>query len=166
MHSVFITSRTRFRVNLQPNSCLNFKEILVWNRRHIWLQRDSNPQPFSLQASTQPFSQTGQLIFWKMVGSYKLCKFQKQPPELFYVKSYSYKFRNIHSKTPLLKSLFLIKLQAFMPVALLKKESNTGVLQYCRIFKNTYFKGHLQSAVSEICCILIFAFLVLQFCCK
>ena len=56
-----------------------------------------------------------------MVGSYKLCKFQKQPPELFYVKSYSYKFRNIHSKTPLLKSLFLIKLQAFMPVALLKK---------------------------------------------
>ena len=142
------------------------KSLFETGAIYVWLQRDSNPQPFSLQASTQPFSQTGQLIFWKMVGSYKLCKFKKQPPELFYVKSYSYKFRNIHSKTPLLKSLFLIKLQAFTPVALLKKESTTGVLQYCRIFKNTYFKGHLQSAVSEICCILIFAFLVLQFCCK
>ena len=27
-----------------------------------WLQRDSNPQPLSLQTNTQPFSQTGQMI--------------------------------------------------------------------------------------------------------
>ena len=27
-----------------------------------WLQRDSNPQPFSLKTNTKPFSQTGQMI--------------------------------------------------------------------------------------------------------
>ena len=37
-----IMSRTRFRVNLQSYSCLNVKELLVWNRRDIWILSDSN----------------------------------------------------------------------------------------------------------------------------
>ena len=31
---------------------------------------------------------------------------QEQPPEMFYKKSYSYIFRSIHRKTPVLESLF------------------------------------------------------------
>ena len=59
-------------------------------------------------------------------------------------------------------SLFLIKLQAFKPATLLKRDSNTrpatllkgdpnpGVFcEYCEIFKNTYFKKHLQTAASD-----------------
>ena len=43
-------------------------------------------------------------------------------------------------------SLFLIKLQAWRSVTLLKRDSNTG--EYCKIFKNTYFKEYLQVAAS------------------
>ena len=47
-----------FRVN--PNS------IVAWMSRNSmlkWLQLDSSPQPLSSQMNTQPFSQTGQMIF-------------------------------------------------------------------------------------------------------
>ena len=50
--------------------------------------------------------------------------------------------------------LFLIKLQAFRLLTLLKRDSNTGVLLWiCKIFKNTYF--------DEICERLLLKFQVL-----
>ena len=46
-------------------------------------------------------------------------------------------------------SLFLIKLQAFKHVTLLKGDSNTGVfVWYCKIFKNSYFGEHLRTTAS------------------
>ena len=45
---------------------------------------------------------------------------------------------------------FSIKMQAFRPAALLKRDSNTWVfLRILRIFKNTYFEEHLWTAASE-----------------
>ena len=50
--------------------------------------------------------------------------------------------------------LFLIKLQAFRLLNLLKRDSNTGVLLWiCKIFKNTYF--------DEICERLLLEFQIL-----
>ena len=45
---------------------------------------------------------------------------QKQPPEVFYKKRCSYKFRKIHRKTPVPESLFN-KVAALRPATLLKK---------------------------------------------
>ena len=46
-------------------------------------------------------------------------------------------------------SLFLIKLQAFKPAYLLKRDSSTGVsCEHCEIFKNTYSKVHLGTTAS------------------
>ena len=55
------------------------------------------------------------------------------PPEVFYEKSVSYKFHNIHKKTPVLKSL-LKKLYL--------KETPTQMFScdYREISKNTYFE--------------------------
>ena len=53
----------------------------------------------------------------------------KQPPKMFYKKSFSKKFRNIHKKTPVLKSLFI-------KVAGLKLFSR----ECCKIFKNTIWR--------------------------
>ena len=48
-------------------------------------------------------------------------------------------------------SPFLIKIQAFKPGTLLKRDPNTGdSSEYCEIFKNTYFEEHLRTAPSEI----------------
>ena len=54
---------------------------------------------------------------------------QKQPPEVFYLKSFSWNLRNIHKKAPVLEFLF-----------------NS---EYCEIFKSTHFEGHLRTAASE-----------------
>ena len=54
-----------------------------------------------------------------------IANLEMQKPQVFYKESCSLRFRNIHKKTPVLKS-FLIKLQAFRPAALLKRDSNTG----------------------------------------
>ena len=45
---------------------------------------------------------------------------------MLFQKKVFWEFRNIHGKTPVL-SLLLIKLQAFRPAVLLKRDSNTGV---------------------------------------
>ena len=51
----------------------------------------------------------------------------------------SQKFRKFHRKAIVLES-FLIKLRAFRPATLLKRDSNTGVFcETCKIFKNTFF---------------------------
>ena len=45
---------------------------------------------------------------------------------------------------------FLMKMQAFRPAALLKRDSNTGVFcEHWESFKNTYFEEHLQTAASD-----------------
>ena len=49
-------------------------------------------------------------------------------------------------KATLCWSLFLIKLQAFRPVTLLKRDSTLVFsCEYCEIFKKTYFEEHLQT---------------------
>ena len=43
---VIIMSRVSFRMNIHSestlNSCLNVKELLAWNSRHIWNLSDGN----------------------------------------------------------------------------------------------------------------------------
>ena len=46
----------------------------------------------------------------------------KQPPEVFYNKSRSQKFRKIHRKTPVPESLFFNKVAGLRPATLLKKK--------------------------------------------
>ena len=53
-------------------------------------------------------------------------KRQKQPPEVFSKKGALKNFANFTRKYPCW-SLFLIKLQAFRPATLLKRDSNTGM---------------------------------------
>ena len=49
-----------------------------------------------------------------------------------------------------LENTFLIKMQVFRPLALLKRDSNTGVFcEHWEIFKSTYFEVHLRTAASE-----------------
>ena len=61
----------------------------------------------------------------RMIASHKISeKYNEQ--KVFHKKNCSYKFRNIHRKTPVLES-FLIKMQAFRPATLLKRVSNTGI---------------------------------------
>ena len=57
---------------------------------------------------------------------------QKQPPEVFSKKAVLKKFANFTRKH-LCWNLFSVKLQAFSPATILKKDSNTGV--YCEIFE-------------------------------
>ena len=73
--------------------------------------------------------------------------------EVFYEKSrwYSWKFRNIHKKTSLLKSL-LNKVPGRKPYKFVKK----GLQHRCfpaniaKLFKNTYLEEHLRTAASEV----------------
>ena len=54
-------------------------------------------------------------------------------------------------KKPVLESL-LIKLQAFRPATLLKRDPNTGVyLWILRNFPQYYFEEHLRNAASRWC---------------
>ena len=62
------------------------------------------------------------------------------------VKSCFYKLGNINRKTP----VFLIKLRAFRPAALLNRGSNTGVGDYGEVFKNNFIEEHLRTAASEV----------------
>ena len=52
--------------------------------------------------------------------------FKKQPPDVFYKKGVLKNFANFTEKR-LCWSFLLIKLQAFKPAYLLKRDSNTGV---------------------------------------
>ena len=63
---------------------------------------------------------------------------QKQPLEVFYRKSCSLKFCNIHMKKTELESVFnkVVPTQVFSS-------------KYCNIFINTYFEEHLRTAASE-----------------
>ena len=65
----------------------------------------------------------------------------------------------IFTRKDLCWSLFLVKLQAFSPAILLKRDSNIGVasssFEYCKIFKNNSFEEHLRMAVSDETLIII-----------
>ena len=62
---------------------------------------------------------------------------QKQPPEVFYKKAVL-KNSAIFTGKHLRWSLFLMKLQAFSPATLLKRDSSTGFFscEFCETFKN------------------------------
>ena len=66
------------------------------------------------------------------VNSYKRLTRQQQPPEVFYNKRCSWKFRKIHRKTP-------------VPEALAQVFS----CEFCEISKNTFFTEHLQTTASD-----------------
>ena len=63
--------------------------------------------------------------------------FQKQPPEVFYEKTYSEKFCSIHKKVAGLE--------------LIEKETPTQLFssEYCEFLKNTYLEEHLLMAASD-----------------
>ena len=70
-------------------------------------------------------------IYYHLVTSYLL---QKQEAVMFYKKSCSSKFRNIHWKPPVYESISN-KVADLRTAILLKRESNSGVsYEYCKIF--------------------------------
>ena len=73
---------------------------------------------------------------------------QKQPPEVFYKKGVLKNFTKFTGKH-LYQSLFLIKLQA-SDLQLYGKETLAQVFscEFCEIFKNTFFTGHLWATAS------------------
>ena len=75
---------------------------------------------------------------WRLISITQVW-FQKQPPDVFYIKICSHKFFKIHRKTPVPES-FLIKLNIFF-----KKETLAQVFscEFCEISKNTFFTKHL-----------------------
>ena len=79
--------------------------------------------------------------FWRVHISDWL--YQKQPPEMLYKKSYSWKFHNIHKKTPASEPLY-DNIAGFVKKRLQQIFSS----EYCEIFKNTYFEQHLRTAAS------------------
>ena len=74
---------------------------------------------------------------------------KKQPPEVFYTKAVPKIFSIFTGKDPC-SSLSLIKLPAFRPPTLSKRDSKTSAFcKYCEIFKNAYFEENLWTAPSE-----------------
>ena len=89
----------------------------------------------------------------KEYEKYQCCT---QSREEFYKKLF-FKIRYMNRKTTVLESSLLVKMQTFKSATLLKGDPTwLFFLQYLRkIFKNSYFEEHLQTAVSEsfsFCC--------------
>ena len=82
----------------------------------------------------------------------ELSQLQKQPPEVFYRKSCSYKFRNIHRKTPSLETLFNTVASAGLKTCnCIKRDFNKVFFcEYCENFKNTNFQENLQITFSAV----------------
>ena len=83
----------------------------------------------------------------------KLSQLKKQPPEVFYRKSYSKKFRNIHRKTPALDDcLFNRVAGAGLKICnYIKRDFNKRFFcEYCENFKNAYFQENLQTTASAV----------------
>ena len=74
----------------------------------------------------------------------------KQSPVGVLWKSYRYKFRKIHRKTPVSKSLLV---ESFRPKAynFIKKETSTQLFscEFNEIFKNTLLTEHLRATASR-----------------
>ena len=77
---------------------------------------------------------------------------QKQPTKVFFKKGILKNFANLTGKH-MCWSLFLIKLQAWGPVTLLKRDSNTDVFLWnYQNLTNTYFEEHLRMAADQMIC--------------
>ena len=75
------------------------------------------------------------ITFWNLqilLKRFFKYKGQKQPPEVFYEKSCSQKFRKLHRKTPVSESLAQVVSCGFW-----------------KIFQNTFFTEHLWTTASE-----------------
>ena len=78
-----------------------------------------------------------------------LCFQKEQPPEVFCKKRYCSKIFTKFIGEHVCWSLFLIKMQAFRPTALLKNtQTQVFSCEYCETFKNASFEEYLQMAVS------------------
>ena len=78
-------------------------------------------------------------------------KLQKQPPKCFVQKVVFENFTRFTGKH-LCWGLLLIKLQAWKPATLLKKNpARVSSCEYCKICKSNYFEEHLRTAVSSNC---------------
>ena len=85
--------------------------------------------------------QNKDLIKVRIAGSKNLiASTQKQPPELFYDRWYSYKFCKIHSKH-LCQSLFLIKFKN-------ETLAQVSLYEFCEISKNIFYAKHLWAIAS------------------
>ena len=78
----------------------------------------------------------------------EMSQLQKQPPEVFYRKT----FHNIYRKTHALESLFNRVVGAGLKVCnCIKRDFNQGFFcEYCENFKSTYFQGNLQTTASAV----------------
>ena len=85
-----------------------------------------------------------------------MSQFQKQQPELFYRKSCSYKFHNIHSKTPVLETSFN-RLAGFKTCNFLEK----GLQHTCECFPVNIAKLLRTLILMKICKQLFLQFLLL-----
>ena len=75
---------------------------------------------------------------------------QKQPPEVFYKKRCSSKFRRIHRKTPVPENFFN-KVAGLRLCNFTKKESLAQVFsrEFCEISKKTFFTEHLRTTATD-----------------
>ena len=77
----------------------------------------------------------------------EMSQLQKQPSEVFYWKSSSYKFRRKHVRY----GLFLIEFQAQVWTANVLRDFNKGFFcEYWENFKKTYFQENLQITASAV----------------
>ena len=82
---------------------------------------------------------------------------QKQPPEVFYKKSCSQIFQNIHMKTPVLGSLFH-KIEDLQACTFIKKRLQHRCFSVAKFLQNIFFQEHLRTATFHDILLYIFIF--------
>ena len=88
------------------------------------------------------------MIFLTVIFS-KFCKKSRSSHQRCSIKKAVLKNFAIFTGIHLCRSLFLIKLQAFRPATLLKRDSTqVFFFEYCEIFKNTCFEKYLRMTAS------------------
>ena len=139
---------------MQLKICNYFNEFIFKNFiKHFWVLSIKLKSPITQSRYPVKLIFQYKVVWWHFLLHFQLynylavcksektiCLHQKQPPEVFFKKRCSSKFHKIHSKTPVPES-FSIKLQAWLPATLLKKETLAQVFscEFCEIFKNTFF---------------------------
>ena len=113
-----------------------------WKEIRLWITNKTLVKLFSVLCTLQAIQNMG---FRKRSESWQKKRskehmgwsVQKQPPEVFYKKAVL-KNSAIFTGKHLRWSLFLMKLQAFSPATLLKRDSSTGFFscEFCETFKN------------------------------
>ena len=128
------------RVFSTPESS-NYREstvkILIWI---CWIKVDSIRMSMAPPVlSTITSYNMNSIKFWQ----YKICIDQKQPSEVFCKNGV---LKNFARGQHLCWSLFVIKLQAFSPATLLKRDSNTGVFLW-NLWNSNFL--HLIGPITE-----------------